>query len=433
MDLFEYNLQLQKENSSPLANRLRPKSLDKYFGQSHVVGEGKLLNRLIKADKIPSMIFYGPPGTGKTTLAEIISNQTNSLFERLSAISSGVKDIREVISIAKTNLSMYNKKTVLFIDEIHRFNKSQQDALLGYVEDGTITLIGATTENPFFEVNKALLSRCQIIELKPLTDTDIRNIIENALTEDKKLREMNIQIDEKAIEVLVNSSNGDARSALNALEIAVESTDQDNGCLIIDEDAIKNSVFKPVLKYDKEEDHYNVISAFIKSMRGSDIDAALYYLARMIESGEDPKFIARRMVIFASEDIGLANPEALTVAINVFNAVNLIGLPECRINLSNGVIYLASSEKSNTSYVAIDKALEDIRQNKIYDVPDHLKDAHYDGAKSLNRGIGYKYPHSDDSYQQYLPDELKNQKYYDPKDIGYESKIYKKMRSKEWY
>lgn len=431
MDLFEYNLQLQKENSSPLANRLRPKSLDKYFGQSHVVGEGKLLNRLIKADKIPSMIFYGPPGTGKTTLAEIISNQTNSLFERLSAISNGVKDIREVISTAKTNLSMYNKKTVLFIDEIHRFNKSQQDALLGYVEDGTITLIGATTENPFFEVNKALLSRCQIIELKPLTDTDIRNIIENALTEDKKLREMNIQIDEKAIEVLVNSSNGDARSALNALEIAVESTDQDNGCLIIDEDAIKNSVFKPVLKYDKEEDHYNVISAFIKSMRGSDIDAALYYLARMIESGEDPKFIARRMVIFASEDIGLANPEALTVAINVFNAVNLIGLPECRINLSNGVIYLASSEKSNTSYIAIDKALEDIRQNKIYDVPGHLKDAHYDGAKSLNRGIGYKYPHSDDSYQQYLPDELKNQKYYDPKDIGYESKIYKKMRSKE--
>lgn len=431
MDLFEYNLQLQKENSSPLANRLRPKSLDKYFGQSHVVGEGKLLNRLIKADKIPSMIFYGPPGTGKTTLAEIISNQTNSLFERLSAISSGVKDIREVISTAKTNLSMYNKKTVLFIDEIHRFNKSQQDALLGYVEDGTITLIGATTENPFFEVNKALLSRCQIIELKPLTETDIRNIIKNALTEDKKLREMNIQIDEKAIEVLVNSSNGDARSALNALEIAVESTDQDNGCLIIDEDAIKNSVFKPVLKYDKEEDHYNVISAFIKSMRGSDIDAALYYLARMIESGEDPKFIARRMVIFASEDIGLANPEALTVAINVFNAVNLIGLPECRINLSNGVIYLASSEKSNTSYIAIDKALEDIRQNKIYDVPGHLKDAHYDGAKSLNRGIGYKYPHSDDSYQQYLPDELKNQKYYDPKDIGYESKIYKKMRSKE--
>ena len=431
MDLFEYNLQLQKENSSPLANRLRPKSLDKYFGQSHVVGEGKLLNRLIKADKIPSMIFYGPPGTGKTTLAEIISNQTNSLFERLSAISSVVKDIREVISTAKTNLSMYNKKTVLFIDEIHRFNKSQQDALLGYVEDGTITLIGATTENPFFEVNKALLSRCQIIELKPLTDNDIRNIIENALSEDKKLREMNIQIDEKAIEVLVNSANGDARSTLNALEIAVESTDQDNGCLIIDEDAIKNSVFKPVLKYDKEEDHYNVISAFIKSMRGSDIDAALYYLARMIESGEDPKFIARRMVIFASEDIGLANPEALTVAINVFNAVNLIGLPECRINLSNGVIYLASSEKSNTSYVAIDKALEDIRQNKIYDVPNHLKDAHYDEAKSLNRGIGYKYPHSDDSYQQYLPDELKNQKYYDPKDIGYESKIYKKMRSKE--
>ena len=431
MDLFEYNLQLQKENSSPLANRLRPKSLDKYFGQSHVVGEGKLLNRLIKADKIPSMIFYGPPGTGKTTLAEIISNQTNSLFERLSAISNGVKDIREVISTAKTNLSMYNKKTVLFIDEIHRFNKSQQDALLGYVEDGTITLIGATTENPFFEVNKALLSRCQIIELKQLTDNDIRNIIENALTEDKKLKEMNIQIDEKAIEVLVNSSNGDARSALNALEIAVESTDQDNGCLIIDEDAIKNSVFKPVLKYDKEEDHYNVISAFIKSMRGSDIDAALYYLARMIESGEDPKFIARRMVIFASEDIGLANPEALTVAINVFNAVNLIGLPECMINLSNGVIYLASSEKSNTSYVAIDKALEDIRQNKIYDVPSHLKDAHYDGAKPLNRGLGYKYPHNDDSYQQYLPDELKNQKYYDPKDIGYESKIYKKMRSKE--
>ena len=418
-------------NKSPLADRLRPKNLEEFVGQDHIIGQGKFLSRLIKSDRVNSLLFYGPPGVGKTTLAKIIANLTNKNFVELSAVTSNIKELREVLNKAQDDFKFSNIETIVFIDEIHRFNKSQQDALLGYVEDGTITLIGATTESPFFEVNKALLSRCQIIELKPLTDTDIRNIIENALTEDKKLREMNIQFDEKAIDVLVNSANGDARSALNALEIAVESTDQVNGCLIIDEDVIKNSVFKPVLKYDKEEDHYNVISAFIKSMRGSDIDAALYYLARMIESGEDPKFIARRMVIFASEDIGLANPEALTVAINVFNAVNLIGLPECRINLSNGVIYLASSEKSNTSYVAIDKALEDIRQNKIYDVPSHLKDAHYSGAKSLDRGIGYKYPHNDDSYQQYLPDELKNQKYYDPKDIGYESKIYNKTRSKE--
>ncbi|WP_297811322.1 replication-associated recombination protein A [uncultured Finegoldia sp.] len=426
MDLFEYNLQLQKENSSPLANRLRPKSLDKYFGQSHIVGDGKLLNRLIKADKIPSMIFYGPPGTGKTTLAEIISNQTNCLFERLSAISSGVKDVRDVISLAKKNLSMYNKKTVLFIDEIHRFNKSQQDALLGFVEDGTITLIGATTENPFFEVNKALLSRCQIIELKPLGNEDIRNIIETALDEDKKLKDMSINIDEKAMDYLILSSNGDARSALNSLEIAIESTDLTDGTIHIDESAIKNSVFRPILKYDKEEDHYNVVSAFIKSMRGSDVNASLHYLARMIACGEDPKFIARRMVIFASEDIGMANPDALGVAVDVFNAVNIIGLPECRINLSNGVVYLATSDKSNTSYIAIEKAISDVNANKIYDVPDYLKDAHYSGAKSLNRGVGYKYPHNDDSYQQYLPDELKDVEYYNPKDIGFESKIYKK-------
>ncbi len=431
MDLFEYNLQLQKENNSPLANRVRPKNLEKYFGQSHIVGEGKLLNRLIKADKIPSMIFYGPPGTGKTTLAEIISNQTNSLFETISAVSSGVKEIREVVNAAKNNLSMYNKKTVLFIDEIHRFNKSQQDALLAHVENGTITLIGATTENPFFEVNKALLSRCQIIELKPLSDDDVKLIILNALKDDVKLKHMNIKIDDDALDYLVTSSNGDARSALNALEIAIESTDEINGIISIDKEIMQNSMFKPVLKYDRREDHYNVISAFIKSMRGSDVDASLYYLARMIESGEDPKFIARRMIIFASEDIGMANPDALAVAVNVFNAVNVIGLPEARINLSEGVIYLASSEKSNTSYIAIEKALQDIKDNKIYEVPNHLKDAHYSGAKSLDRGVGYKYPHNDDSYQQYLPDLIKDAKYYSPKDIGYESKIYKKLRGKK--
>ena len=434
MDLFDYMRSNTMEKEAPLASRLRPATLDEVVGQKHIIGKDKLLYRAIKADKLGSIIFYGPPGTGKTTLAKVIAGTTSARFKQLNATVAGKKDMEEVVQEAKDALGMYGQKTILFVDEIHRFNKSQQDYLLPFVEDGTLLLIGATTENPYFEVNGALISRSRIFELKPLAKEDVAELLRRAVYDKEKgMGSYKADISEEAVDFLADMAGGDARAALNAVELGILTTERsEDGLIHLTLDVAQECIQKRAVRYDKGGDnHYDTISAFIKSMRGSDPDAAVYYLARMLYAGEDIKFIARRMVIFASEDIGLANPEALTVAINVFNAVNLIGLPECRINLSNGVIYLASSEKSNTSYVAIDKALEDIRQNKIYDVPSHLKDAHYDGAKSLNRGLGYKYPHNDDSYQQYLPDELKNQKYYDPKDIGYESKIYKKMRSKE--
>lgn len=431
MDLFEYNLEKELKKAAPLADRMRPKKIEDFSGQKHLLDKGMPLYRLIVSDRIGSMIFYGPPGTGKTTLAMIISNTTNRLFEKISAVTSGIKDIRRVVKDAEDNLSMYNKKTIVFIDEIHRFNKAQQDALLPYVEQGIITLIGATTENPFFEVNKALVSRCQIIELKNLDIESVVDMLKRALKDKKNgLGNKNIIINDEELILLANISGGDGRNALNSLEIAVLSTEEDEkGNIIIDESAIRNSISGIIARYDKNSDeHYDTISAFIKSMRGSDADAAIYYLAKMIHAGEDPKFIARRMIIFASEDIGNADPRAISVAVDVFKAVEVIGMPEGRIILSQGVIYLATAPKSNSSYIAIDKALSDVKKGGLNKIPSYLRDAHFSNAKDLNRGIGYKYPHDyPRGYikQQYMPDELKDNIYYKPTNRGYENNIKK--------
>lgn len=437
MDLFTLNMENQLKQNAPLADRMRPNTISEFVGQSHILGEGKFLNRAIKADRINSMIFYGPPGTGKTTLAMIIANSTNKNFEKLSAVTSGVKDIREVINKAEEGLKLYNKRTILFIDEIHRFNKSQQDALLPFVERGIIILIGATTENPYFEVNKALLSRMMVIPLKSLTEEDIHKIIVNGLAnKEKGLGNYMVEISSEAMDYLVTISDGDGRLALNSLEIAVLSTPKDDkGIINIDLDTIKECLLVKSAKYDKGGDeHYDTISAFIKSMRGSDPDAALYWLAKMINAGEDPKFIARRIIICASEDVGNADPEALTIAVSAFNAVNAIGMPEGRIILAQAAVYVACAPKSNASYLGINKALDDVRNKKMGKVPNHLKDASYKGANNLGHGKGYKYPHSyENSYvkQQYLPDEFKDVKYYEPTDNGYE-KIIKENLSKRF-
>ena len=437
MDLFTLNMENQLKQNAPLADRMRPNTISEFVGQSHILGEGKFLNRAIKADRINSMIFYGPPGTGKTTLAMIIANSTNKNFEKLSAVTSGVKDIREVINKAEEGLKLYNKRTILFIDEIHRFNKSQQDALLPFVERGIIILIGATTENPYFEVNKALLSRMMVIPLKSLTEEDIHKIIVNGLAnKEKGLGNYKVEITSEAMDYLITISDGDGRLALNSLEIAVLSTPKDDkGIINIDLDTIKECLLVKSAKYDKGGDeHYDTISAFIKSMRGSDPDAALYWLAKMINAGEDPKFIARRIIICASEDVGNADPEALTIAVSAFNAVNAIGMPEGRIILAQAAVYVACAPKSNASYLGINKALDDVRNKKMGKVPNHLKDASYKGANNLGHGKGYKYPHSyKNSYvkQQYLPDEFKGVKYYEPTDNGYE-KIIKENLSKRF-
>lgn len=435
MDLFTLNMENQLKKNAPLADRMRPSTIEEFVGQKHILGEGKFLNRAIKADRITSMIFYGPPGTGKTTLAMIIANSTNMNFEKLSAVTSGVKDIREVIHRAEEGLKLYNKRTILFIDEIHRFNKAQQDALLPFVERGIIILIGATTENPYFEVNKALLSRMMVIPLKPLGKKDIYDIILNALKdEDRGLGKYKVNISDEAIDYLITISDGDGRIALNSLEIAVLSTPRDNeGIINIDLDTIKECILVKSAKYDKSGDeHYDTISAFIKSMRGSDPDATLYWLAKMINAGEDPKFIARRIIICASEDVGNADPQALMVAVAAFNAVDVIGMPEGRIVLAQAAVYVACAPKSNASYMGINKALEDIRNKPIGKVPGHLKDASYKGAASFGHGKGYKYPHDyKNAYvkQQYLPDEYLDAKYYCPTNNGYE-KIIKERLSK---
>lgn len=435
MDLFTLNMENQLKKNAPLADRMRPSTIEEFVGQKHILGEGKFLNRAIKADRITSMIFYGPPGTGKTTLAMIIANSTNMNFEKLSAVTSGVKDIREVIHRAEEGLKLYNKRTILFIDEIHRFNKAQQDALLPFVERGIIILIGATTENPYFEVNKALLSRMMVVSLKPLGKKDIYDIILNALKdEDRGLGKYKVNISDEAIDYLIAISDGDGRIALNSLEIAVLSTPEDNeGIINIDLDTIKECILVKSAKYDKSGDeHYDTISAFIKSMRGSDPDATLYWLAKMINAGEDPKFIARRIIICASEDVGNADPQALMVAVAAFNAVDVIGMPEGRIILAQAAVYVACAPKSNASYVGINKALEDIRNKPIGKVPGHLKDASYKGASSFGHGKGYKYPHDyKNAYvkQQYLPDEYLDAKYYRPTNNGYE-KIIKERLSK---
>lgn len=433
MDLFELNKQRELEKSAPLADRLRPKSLETYIGQEHLVGEGKIINRMIKADRIYSMIFYGPPGVGKTTLAKIISASTNMDFEELSAVSSGISDVKKKIEIAKDNLKYENKKTILFIDEIHRFNKSQQDYLLPFVEDSTIILIGATTENPYFEVNKALISRMYVFELKSLNNNELNSLINLALDKDAILKNKNVSLDADAKETLIKYSNGDSRALLNALEIAVFSENEKDGKINICKDTIENSIQKKIAIYDKKGDrHYDTISAFIKSMRGSDPDAAVYYLAKMLESGEDIKFIARRMIIFASEDISNADPYALVLATNTFDAINNVGMPEARIILSQTVTYLSLADKSNSTYLAIDKAMKFVRENKDREVPNKLKDSHYSGSKNLIHDK-YLYPHSFGGYvdQSYLPDDFVGEKFYQALDIGYEKELNEKLKKRK--
>jgi putative ATPase len=423
---MNYDEFIKKNN--PLADKMRPRDLSDYVGQDHILADGKMLRRAIIADRLSSIILYGPPGTGKTTLAKIIAEKTEKNFETLNAVTSGIKDIKEKINYAINQISMYNKQTIVFIDEIHRFNKSQQDALLPYVENGTIILIGATTENPYFEVNSALISRSMIFQLKALEPKDIAVIINRAMeTVIKGELGMNAEIDDNAVQLISDYSGGDARKALNALELAVLTTERDeNDRLRISVEDAKESIQSKTSYYDKNGDnHYDTVSAFIKSIRGSDPDAALLWLAKMLNSGEDPKFIARRLVISASEDIGNGDPKALGIAIDCFNAVNVIGMPECRINLSQAVTYLACAPKSNAAYVAINKAME-YASKKNPEVPNHLKDKSYKSASKLGHGIGYKYPHNYKySYisQNYFPLDFSAEKFYNPKNIGYEKNI----------
>ncbi len=419
MDLFEYMRNNAKSKESPLASRMRPEKLEEMVGQKHILGENKLLYRAIKADKLSSVIFYGPPGTGKTTLAKVIANTSDSEFRQINATVAGKKDMEEVVNAAKDSLGMYGKRTILFVDEIHRFNKGQQDYLLPFVEDGTIILIGATTENPYFEVNSALISRSTIFELKELDKEDIKILINRAISDEVKgMGAYGAKMSEDAIDFLADIANGDARTALNAVELAVLTTDRmADGVIHIDIDTIEECVQQRNPRYDKSGDnHYDTISAFIKSMRGSDPDAAIYYLARMLNAGESVTFIARRIMICAAEDVGLADPQALVVAVSAAEAVHQLGMPEARIPLAEAVLYIANAPKGNAAYMAIDKALDFVKREPAYQIPAYLKDAHYGGAKELGHGIGYKYPHDYEGHyveQQYLPDEIKDVKFFE--------------------
>ena len=437
MDLFEYMRQQNMKDESPLASRLRPTTLDEVVGQQHIVGKDKLLYRAIKADKLSSIIFYGPPGTGKTTLAKVIANTTSAEFMQINATSAGKKDMEEVVAAAKNNQGMYGKKTILFIDEIHRFNKGQQDYQIQFVEDGTISLIGATTENPYFEVNPALLSRSVIFELKKLSTEDIRTLLLRAVNDTEKgMGSYHAQMDDDALEFLADMANGDARAALTAIELGILTTDRsEDGIIHITLDVASECIQKRVINYDKTGDnHYDTISAFIKSMRGSDPDAAVYYLARMLYAGEDVKFIARRIMILASEDIGNADPQALQVAVAAAQAVERLGMPEARIVLAQAVTYMASAPKSNSAINAIDKAMRVVQETKTPPVPVHLQDAHYKSAGKLGHGKGYKYAHDYKNHyvkQQYLPDGLTGEVFYEPSENGYEQQIrayYKKIK-----
>ncbi|MFV0466083.1 MAG: replication-associated recombination protein A [Lachnospiraceae bacterium] len=438
MNLFDYMREQRKEQESPLAQRLRPRSLEEVVGQQHIIAKDKLLYRAIKADKLSSIILYGPPGTGKTTLASVIANTTSAEFLQLNATASGKKDMEEVISKAKDLAGMYQKKTILFIDEIHRFNKGQQDYLLPFVEDGTVILIGATTENPYFEVNSALISRSVIFELKPLTKADIEVLLQRAANDTERgMGAYRIVLYEEAKELLADISNGDARQALNALELGVLTTDRsDDGMIHITPSVAQECIQKRVAVYDKNGDHhYDTISAFIKSMRGSDPDAAVYYLARMLYAGEDIRFIARRIMIAASEDVGNADPMAILVAAACAQGVERIGMPEARILLSQAVTYVASAPKSNASYVAINKALEYVEHKKSAPIPPYLQDSHYKGSEKLARGTGYKYAHAYPGHfvdQQYLPDGVE-EKFYQPTENGYEKQIQEYFESLEKY
>ncbi len=429
MDLFEYMRSTNMEKESPLAARMRPATLEEVVGQQHIIGKDKLLYRAIKADKISSIIFYGPPGTGKTTLAKVIANTTSAEFMQINATVAGKKDMEAVIEKAKDIQGMYGKKTILFIDEIHRFNKSQQDYLLPFVEDGTIILIGATTENPYFEVNGALISRSVIFELKPIEREDIKTLLKKAVYDtDKGMGAYNAEIDEDALEFLADLSGGDARHALNAIELGIMTTERsEDGKIRVTLAVAEECIQKRVMRYDKNGDsHYDTISAFIKSMRGSDPDAAVYYLARMLYAGESVTFIARRIMICAAEDVGNADPMALVVATNASMAVERIGMPEAQIILSQAVLYVASAPKSNAATNAIFDASGVVHETGNLPIPAHLQDAHYKGAAKLGHGIGYKYAHSyPNNYveQQYLPYELNGKEFYKPSGNGYEIKI----------
>lgn len=429
MDLFEYMREQNQDEESPLASRMRPRTLDEVVGQEHIVGKNRLLYRAIKADKLSSVIFYGPPGTGKTTLAKVIANTTSARFQQINATSAGKKDMEAVIDEAKNQAGMYGKKTILFVDEIHRFNKGQQDYLLPFVEDGTVVLVGATTENPYFEVNGALISRSVVFELKPLSNEDIKKLIQRALEDEERgLGSFHARIDEDALEFLADIANGDARSALNAIELGVLTTERNaDGVIHITLEVAGECIQKRVLRYDKTGDnHYDTISAFIKSMRGSDPDAAVYYLARMLYAGEDVAFIARRIMICAAEDVSNADPQALVVAVNAAQAVERLGMPEARIVLAQAATYVASAPKSNSAILAIDRAMEVVRNEKTASIPAHLQDAHYKSAGKLGHGIGYQYAHDFPNHyvkQQYLPDELEGTRFYVPSDNGYEKNI----------
>ncbi len=433
MDLFDYMRQENEKKESPLASRLRPTTLDEVVGQQHIIGKDKLLYRAIVADKLSSLIFYGPPGTGKTTLARVIANTTSAKFTSINATAAGKKDMENVVEEAKNHMGMYGKKTILFIDEIHRFNKGQQDYLLPFVEDGTIILIGATTENPYFEVNGALLSRSIIFELKSLSQEDIKTLLLRALRDKEKgLGSYEAEIDEDALDFLSDIANGDARSALTAIELGVLTTSpSEDGKIHITLDVASECIQRRVVKYDKSGDnHYDTISAFIKSMRGSDPDAAIYYLARMLYAGEDIKFIARRIMICAAEDVGMADPQALQVAVAAAQAVERIGMPESQIILAEAVNYVATAPKSNASYLSIDAAMRTVAQTTTAAIPTHLQDSHYKSADKLGHGLGYQYAHDFKNHyvkQQYLPDELVGSKFYEPTDIGYEAKVNEHM------
>lgn len=433
MDLFDYMRETTKEKESPLASRLRPTTLDEVVGQQHIIGKDKLLYRAIKADKLSSVIFYGPPGTGKTTLAKVIANTTSAEFTQINATVAGKKDMDEVVNKAKELKGMYQKRTILFIDEIHRFNKGQQDYLLPFVEDGTIILIGATTENPYFEVNGALLSRSSVFELRPLSQEEVETLILRAVQDEKKgMGSYHAVIDEDALHFLADLAGGDARSALNAVELGILTTPRsEDGMIHITLDVASECIQKRVVRYDKTGDnHYDTISAFIKSMRGSDPDAAVYYLAKMLYAGEDIKFIARRIMICASEDVGNADPMALNVAVSAAQAVERIGMPEAQIILSQAVLYVATAPKSNSACNAVFAAMDNVKKYKTT-VPVHLQDAHYKGSAKLGHGIGYKYAHDYPNHyvkQQYLPDEIKDAVFYEASDNGYEQTIKAHMK-----
>lgn len=427
MDLFALGRKEQIEKESPLANRMRPRTLDEFVGQEHIIGPGRLLRRAIQADQLSSIIFYGPPGTGKTTLAMVIANSTESHFITINAVLSGVKEIREAITTAKDRRNLHGQRTTLFVDEVHRWNKAQQDALLPHVENGTIILIGATTENPYFEVNKALVSRSRIFQLRPLTTESLRQIAWQALNDETRgYGSLKVKIHEDALNHLVDVANGDARGVLNALELAVETTPPDDrGQIEIDMKVAEESIQKRAVLYDKEGDvHYDTISAFIKSLRGSDPDAALYWMAKMVYAGEDPRFIFRRMTIFAGEDIGMADPQAITIVTSCWNAFERIGMPEGRFPLAQAAIYLATAPKSNSAFAFFD-ALETVEKEAEADVPNHLKDGNRD-KEGFGHGQGYLYPHAYKDHwvaQQYLPDSLQGKIFYQPGSIGYEKTI----------